>query len=81
MRCHYLTKNNGQPSAGGKNVDTMEKPIQVVSLCPSCSECPAVEVFRDLVRIGEGENTATLAKAEWNQLVEAIRTGKLSAIR
>jgi hypothetical protein len=59
----------------------MEKPIQVVSLCPSCSGCPAVEVFGDQVRIGEWENTATLAKAEWNQLVEAIRTGKLSAIR
>jgi hypothetical protein len=59
----------------------MEKPIQVVSLCPSCSECPAVEVFEDRVRIGEGENAVTLGKAEWNQLVEAIRTSKLSAIR
>lgn len=59
----------------------MEKPIQVVSLCPSCSECPAVAIFEDRVRIGEGENAVTLGKAEWNQLVEAIRTSKLSAIR
>jgi hypothetical protein len=58
----------------------MEEPIQIVSLCPSCSECPAVEVFGDRVRVGEGENAVTLAKAEWNELVEAIRTGKLSAI-
>lgn len=58
----------------------MEKPIQIMSLCPSCSECPAVEVFEDRVRIGEGENTVTLGKAEWNQLVEAIRGGKLAVL-
>jgi hypothetical protein len=59
----------------------MEKPIQVVSLCPACRECPAVEIFEDRVRIGEGQNAVTLAKSEWNQLVEAIRAGKLAAIR
>lgn len=59
----------------------MEKPIQVLSLCPSCSECPAVEIFADRVRIGEGESTTTLGKQEWNQLVEAIRAGKLVEIR
>jgi hypothetical protein len=61
-------------------ITTMEKPIQVMSLCPSCSECPAVEVFTDSVRIGEGPNTLTLKKPEWNQLVEAIRAGKLRSI-
>ncbi len=59
----------------------MEGPIQVVNLCPSCSECPAVEVFGDHVRIGEGANVVTLGKSEWNQLVEAVRNGKLSVIR
>ncbi len=59
----------------------MEKPMQVLSLCPSCSECPAVEVFGDHVRIGEGHDSVTLGKPEWNQLVEAIRAGKLAAIR
>lgn len=59
----------------------MEKPTQVLSLCPSCSECPTVEVFGGHVRIGEGQNAVTLRKPEWNQLVEAIRTGKLVAIR
>ncbi len=58
----------------------MQKPIQVMSLCPSCSECPAVEVFADHVRIGEDRNTVTLGKDEWNQLVEAIRAGMLAAI-
>ncbi len=58
----------------------MEKPIQVMSLCPSCSECPAVEVYGEQVRIGEGQNTVTLGKSEWNQLVKAILVGKLTAI-
>jgi hypothetical protein len=59
----------------------MEKPIQVLSLCPSCSECPAVEVFGNHVRIGEGNNSVSLGKLEWNQLVEAIRAGELEAIQ
>lgn len=44
----------------------------IVSLCPACDACPAVEVFEDTVRIGERNNHVTLAKAEWNALVEAI---------
>lgn len=59
----------------------MEEPIQIMSLCPSCSECPAVEVFEDRVRIGEGKNSVTLGKAEWNLLVEAIRAGKLAVLQ
>lgn len=59
----------------------MQNPVKVLSLCPACSECPQVEVFWDHVRIGEGENTVTLGKAEWNQLVEAIRANKLAAIQ
>ncbi len=58
----------------------MEKPIKVLSLCPACSECPVVEVYGDHVHIGEGENAVTLGASEWNQLVDAIRTGKLAAI-
>lgn len=59
----------------------MQEPVQVVSLCPACSECPTVDVFADHVRIGEGQNIVTLGKAEWNQLVDAIQAGKLGAIR
>lgn len=58
----------------------MEKPIQSLVLCPECGECPAVEVYGDRVRIGEGPNTVSLGKGEWNQLVEAIRSGKLNLI-
>ena len=75
------TANLGQHRAGRKETNTMDKPMQVLSLCPACSECPAVEVFDDHVRVGEGDNSVTLGKPEWNQLVEAIRVGKLTAIR
>ncbi len=67
--------------AGRKEKSAMEKPSQVLTLCPACSECPRVEVFEDRVRIGEGENAVSLGKVEWNQLVDAIRSGKLTAIR
>jgi len=53
---------------------------QVVSLCPACDACPAVEVYEDTVRIGEPDNQVTLAKAEWNRLVEAILQGTLSKL-
>ena len=59
----------------------MQNPVKVLSLCPACSECPQVEIFGDHVKIGEGENTVTLEKPEWNQLVEAIRANKLTAIQ
>ena len=53
---------------------------QVVSLCPACDACPAVEVYEDTVRIGEPDNQVTLAKAEWNSLVEAILEKKLTRL-
>ena len=43
-----------------------------VSLCAACDACPVVEIYEDTVRIGERDNHVTLAKAEWNALVEAI---------
>ncbi len=48
------------------------------SLCPACSECPAVEIYEDgTVRIGEAPNIVTLGRAEWNELVRAVKTGAL----
>ena len=52
----------------------------VVSLCPSCTECPEVVIEGDTVRIGEDENTVLLQKAEWNVLVETIQSGRLGRI-
>jgi hypothetical protein len=48
-----------------------------VSLCPACGACPEVEILADEVRIGEAGNLAVLKKAEWNVLVELIRSGRL----
>jgi hypothetical protein len=56
----------------------MEK--RIVSLCPACAACPEVVIEGDQVRIGEAENTVILQKAEWNVLVEAIRSGQLGTV-
>ena len=50
------------------------------SLCPQCIACPEVVVEGDTVRIGEDENTVVLKKAEWNVLVDAIRSGQLGPV-
>lgn len=51
------------------------------SLCPSCSACPAVEIYADgTITIGEAPNIVTLARAEWNQLVKAIKVGALNEL-
>ncbi len=51
-----------------------------VSLCPACTDCPAVVIEGDTIRIGENENTVVLQKAEWNVLVDAIQSGQLGRI-
>lgn len=56
------------------------EPRQVVSLCPACDACPVVAIYEETVRIGEADNQVTLAKAEWNALVEAVRHGTLTEL-
>ena len=73
--------NKGHKRCGQKRSARCKNQSKVVSLCPACSQCPTVDVFGDHVRIGEGQNTVTLGKEEWNQLVDAIQAGKLGAIR
>ncbi|MFB3076147.1 MAG: hypothetical protein ACE1Z6_13370 [Candidatus Methylomirabilales bacterium] len=53
---------------------------QIVSLCPACDACPAVEVYQDMVRIGEPNKQVALPRAEWNRLVEAILEGTLTKL-
>ncbi len=53
---------------------------QIVSLCPACDACPAVEVYEETVRIGEAENRVTLTRDEWNVLVEVIAQGTLTTL-
>ena len=58
-----------------------QTPMQVFSLCPACSECPTVEVYEDgTVRIGEAPNIVTLGRAEWNELVRAVKGGRLAEL-
>lgn len=55
----------------------MEK---TVSLCPMCEHCPEVTLVGGEVRIGEAGNLVVLKKDEWNVLVEAIQSGRLSKV-
>jgi hypothetical protein len=54
---------------------------KIFSLCPACSACPTVEIDDGEVRIGEGDNLVRLSSAEWNVLVQAIKTGELDEIK
>lgn len=54
--------------------------IKILSLCPSCTACPAVQIDDQEVRIGEDGNYVRLTPAEWNVLVEAIKTGALDTV-
>ena len=51
-----------------------------ISLCPSCSACPEVVMEDDTVRIGEKGNIVSLKKAEWNVLVDVIKSGKVGKL-
>ncbi len=53
-----------------------------ISLCPSCSACPEVEVVREggEVRIGELGNLVVLEKEAWNTLVDLIQSGQLAKL-
>ena len=51
-----------------------------MSLCPSCTACPEVEIAGDTVRIGEAGNLTVLAKEEWNVLVDLIQAGRLTKL-
>src|SRR5262249_25102161 len=52
-----------------------------ISLCPACSACPEVVVDGDTVRIGEEGNVVSLKKAEWNVLVDVIKSGKVGKLK
>ncbi len=54
---------------------------KILSLCPACNACPAVEIDDRQVRIGEGDNLVRLSPAEWNTLVRAITAGEVGEIK
>ena len=51
-----------------------------MSLCPSCDQCPEVEIAGDTVKIGETGNLAVLRRDEWNVLVDLVQSGKLTTL-
>ncbi len=46
----------------------------------ACDACPEVVISREGVRIGEADNMVRLSHAEWNHLIELVRSGKLPAV-
>lgn len=54
---------------------------KIVSLCPACAQCPAVELRDHEVTIGEGANLVRLTVDEWNVLVRAIKQGDLDEVK
>jgi hypothetical protein len=57
----------------------MMEPLKF-SLCPSCSECPEVEISERQVTIGEDNNIVRLSHAEWNELVRLVKSGAFQEI-
>lgn len=55
---------------------------KVVSLCPACDSCPAVEIYENgTVNVGEAPNIVHLSSAEWNELVRAVKRGDLGEVQ
>jgi hypothetical protein len=50
------------------------------SLCPACTNCPEVVIGHDGVTIGENHNLVRLSAAEWNILVEGVKSGTLGTV-
>jgi hypothetical protein len=65
------------PGIRGRRYTAMSKQI---SLCPHCDHCPTVEITDQEVHIGEVGNLVKLTPAEWNVLLQAIKTGELAEL-
>ena len=51
-----------------------------ITLCPTCSDCPEVEITDQGVSIGEDQNIVKLSHAEWNELVRLVKNGELQEV-
>lgn len=47
------------------------------TLCGKDDCCPVVDVSEGVVKIGEEGNMVTLKKAEWDTLVDKIKSGEI----
>ena len=48
------------------------------SLCTECEHCPELVIDEGGVTIGEVGNLVRLTHAEWRELVELVRSGKVN---
>ena len=80
QRLRYA-RSLSEPATGINFMERREEQMtKTFSLCPACSQCPAVEIDANEVRIGERENLVRLSPAEWNVLVQAIKDGELEKV-
>jgi hypothetical protein len=49
-------------------------------LCSACATCPEVALDGDTVRVGEGDSRFTVKKAEWNVLVDVVKSAKVGKV-
>ena len=54
--------------------------MATTTLCTPCATCPEVVLDGDTVRVGEGDSRFAVKKAEWNVLVDVIKSGKVGKI-
>lgn len=54
--------------------------MATTTLCPACATCPEVVLDDDTVRVGQGNSRVTVKKAEWNVLVDVIKSGKVGKV-
>jgi hypothetical protein len=54
--------------------------MATTTLCPACATCPEVVLDGDTVRVGEENSRFTLKKAEWNIVVDVIKSGKVGKV-
>jgi len=54
--------------------------MEKILLCPACTACPEIVIEVDTVRIDEDNNVVVLKKAEWNVLVDVIKSGRVGRL-
>ena len=54
--------------------------MATTTLCTACATCPEVVLDGDTVGVGEGDSRFTVKKAEWNVLVDVVKSGKVGKV-
>jgi hypothetical protein len=54
--------------------------MEKVSLCPACTACPEIVMEGDTIRLGENQDVVVLKQAEWNVVVDVIKSGRVGRV-